>query len=101
MRIVMGQQLNLGEVAISDIEFDSRCRDELPQLLMGIQSLHCDTTIRVKIFKILEELVPENVNSKLGRKGITLWEIFVLGLTRLCCNINYDRLHDLWQDMSD
>jgi hypothetical protein len=28
-----------------------------------------------------------------GRKGMSLWEIFVLGQVRLCMNISYDELH--------
>ena len=36
MRKVIDIQMKVGEVAISDIEFDFRSRDEIPKLLMGL-----------------------------------------------------------------
>ena len=32
---------------------------------------------------------------KTGRNGMSLWEILVLGVTKLCLNADFDRLHDL------
>ena len=91
----MDQQLKFGETLISDIVFDARSRDELPQLLKGLQSLYCSEKIRPRLFDTLQELVPQNISSKIGRNGMNLWRIFVLGSLRLCCNIDHDRLHDL------
>jgi hypothetical protein len=34
--------MKFGEVAIADIEFDIRSRDEIPKLLIGLQSIHDD-----------------------------------------------------------
>jgi IS5 family transposase len=95
MRIAIDQQMKFGETSISDIKFDARCRDELPQLLMGLQSLYCNKKLRLKIFDTLQELIPEGISVTTGRKGMNLWIIFVLGCVRLCCNTNYDKLHDL------
>jgi len=95
MRVVMNQQMEFGETLIQDIKFDSRCRDELPQLLKGLQSLHCDKEVRLQLFDVLEKLIPENTNSKAGRKGMDLWNICVLGCIRLCCNMDFDKLHDI------
>ena len=36
MRKVIQEQMRFGEVAISDIAFDVRSRDEIPKLLMGL-----------------------------------------------------------------
>ena len=91
----MDQQLKFGETLISDIKFDARSRDELPQLLKGLQSLYCNENVRSRLFDTLQELIPGNISSKIGRNGMDLWRIFVLGSVRLCGNMDYDRLHNI------
>jgi IS5 family transposase len=95
MRTAIDQQMKFGETSIYDIKFDAHCRDELPQLLMGLQSLYCNEKVRLRIFDILKELIPENISLATGRKGMNLWRIFVLGCVRLCCNMDFDKLHDM------
>ena len=64
MRIVKNEQMKLGEVDISKIEFDLRSRDEIPQLLMGLQYIWCNHEIKEKVFEELEKVVPEKINKK-------------------------------------
>ena len=45
-----------------------------------------------KIFEILENKLLKG-KKKTGRKGLTLWQIFVLAQFRLGLNLDYDRLH--------
>lgn len=87
--------MKIGEVDISQIQFDLRCRDEIPKLLMGLQYLYCDPTLREKMFSILENMIPQDIDPNLGRKGMGLWKILVLGTLRLNCNWDYDKLHDI------
>ena len=72
MRKVIDMQMRFGEVDIAKIEFDLRSRDEIPKLLMGLQSLYCNTKIREQIFKLLMELIPDTVDPNNGRKGMDL-----------------------------
>lgn len=95
MRIIKDTQLQFGEVDISRIEFDLRSRDELPKLLMGLQHIYCTSELRSQVFEILEEMIPQGVDTKTGRPGMELWKIFVLGTVRLNCQWDYDKLHDL------
>ena len=95
MRSIKDTQLQFGEVDISHITFDLRARDELPKLLMGLQHIYCRPELRSKVFKILEEMLPEGVNTKTGRPGMEVWKIFVLGSVRLNCNWDYDKLLDM------
>jgi len=95
MRKVIELQMEFGEVAIEDIKFDLRSRDEITKLLIGIQSIYRDKETREETFKVLMELVPENVNPNNGRKGMHFWKIFVLGMLRLNSFIDYDKLHEL------
>ena len=95
MRKVIDLQMKIGEIAIKDIEFDLKSRDEITKLLIGIQSIYCDKETRTKAFEVLVELIPENVDQNNGRKGMDFWRIFVLGMLRLNCDIDFDKLHEL------
>ncbi len=79
MRKIIKPQMKFGEVDISKIKFDLRSRDEIPKLLMGLQYIYCTPEIRNEVFKILEEIVPEETDSDNGRPGMLLWQILVLG----------------------
>jgi hypothetical protein len=92
MRKIINDQLMLGEVDISKIEFDKRSRDEIPQLLKGLQHIYCSPELRPKVFKILEDGI---AHSNKGRMGMDLWKILVLGTVRLNCNWNYDKLKEI------
>ena len=80
------------------IEFDLgnlQSRDEIPKLLMGIQTIHENKISQKAIFQILEELVPKGINPSNGRKGMDLWKIIVLGMLGLNWNIDFYKLHEL------
>ena len=95
MRKVIELQIKLDEIGIKDIEFDLKSRDEITKLLIGIQSIYCDKETRDKAFKVLVELIPENIDQNNGRRGMDFWKIFVLGMLKLNCNIDLDKLHEL------
>ncbi len=95
MRSATELQMQLGEIDIANIRLDPRSRDDIPQLLRGLQYLYTDKTLREKIFGILAQLTPEVVNAELGRPGMALWKIFVMGTLRLNLNCDYDRLQEL------
>lgn len=92
MRKVFEEQMMLGEVDISKVQFDPRSRDEMPQLLKGLQFIYTTPELRKQVFNLLEAHIG---CSNKGRRGMDLWKILVLGAVRLSSNINYDRLHDL------
>jgi IS5 family transposase len=95
MRKAFEKQLKIGQVDISNIQIDINCRDEIPQLLLGLQEIYKDKEIREQVFEILENIVPENVDANNGRPGMDLWKILVLGTLRLNCNWDYDKLHNI------
>ncbi len=95
MRKIIELQLELGQIPISEIKINLKSRDEIPKILIGLQALFCNSESRIKIFKLLEKLIPPNVNSKNGRKGMHLWRILVLGVIRLGCDWDYDKLLDI------
>ena len=69
MRKVINSQTLLGQVDISEITFDPRSRDEIPKLLRGLQYIYCTPEIRVEVFEVLKEMVPQGVNMNTGRPG--------------------------------
>lgn len=95
MRKVIDAQLVFGMIDISQIRFDSKSRDDIPQILKGLQFIYTQQHVREKIFKILEEKISPNANKTNGRPGMDLWKILVMGCLRLNLNCDYDRLHEL------
>jgi IS5 family transposase len=95
MRKTIDPQTKLGQVNISQIEFDLRSRDEIPKLLMGLQYIYCTPEIRKQVFRILEEMVPTGTDANTGRPGMLLWKILVLGTLRLNCNWDYDKVKEM------
>jgi len=99
MRQVIDPQLQFGEQDIGAIALDPKSRDDIPQLLRGLQ--HIDTTpdLRARVFAILEEVIPVGRHGKAdaytGRPGMEQWKILVLGVVRLGLNADYDRVHEL------
>ena len=94
MRQVQNNQIKFGEILIPDVKICLTSRDEIPKILIGLQQMYNNSVVRKKIFKILENSIPEkNVNT--GRPGMYLWNILVLGVIRLCCNWDYDKLVEI------
>jgi IS5 family transposase len=95
MRIVLNPQMQFGTVDISQITFDPKSRDDMPQVLRGLQYIYSNLDLREEVFKLLEENILPGKNKKNGRPGMELWKIFVLAVVRVNLNIDYDRLHEL------
>ena len=95
MRKAIDNQLQFGEVAIPSIQFDMKSRDDIVQILLGLQYLYADPNCREELFGLLEQLIPSPISRDHGRPGMHLWQILVLGTLRLTLNCDYDRIHDL------
>ncbi len=103
MRNVIDPQLKLGELDISAIELDPKSRDDIPQILRGLQHIYTTRDVRKRVFKLLEQVLPlSNGNEEQskadpnnGRPGMAQWTILVLGVLRLGLNTDYDRIQEL------
>ncbi len=60
-----------------------------------LQHLYCDRDLRSRLFALLEEHLAPNVRHDLGRPGMNLWPILVMGVVMQGLNCDFDRLHDL------
>lgn len=95
MRVVQNTQMHIGEVDVSRIVIDPKSRDDIPQILRGLQHLYQDPSLRAKLFQLLESEIAPKIDKRIGRPGMTLWSIFVCGVIRLDLNTDYDRLQEL------
>lgn len=95
MRRTKDLQMKIWELHISEIKIDENSRDDIPQLLRGLQYIYATPKIRKEIFAILETMIPDGISSKTGRPGMDLWKIFVLGTLRLSLNWDYDSLLEM------
>lgn len=87
-------QLQFGQIDIGQITFDPRSRDDIPQLLRGLQYIYTTPAVREEVFRILLETMAQQVNVRNGRPGLDLWKVLVMGTLRLYLNWDYDRLLD-------
>jgi hypothetical protein len=94
MRTVQPLQPQLSDYSIADIQFDLKSRDDIPQILRGLQYIYVNIELRNAVFKLLDAHIQPDADSKNGRPGMDLWKIFVLGVLRLDLNWDYDRLHE-------
>jgi len=95
MRKVIENQLKIGQSDIPNIQIDLCCRDEIPQLLLGLQYIYSHRPVREKVFKILKKITPKEVAADKGRPGMDLWKILVLATIKLNCNWDYDKVHNI------
>lgn len=94
MRKRFEQQLTLGIVPIGEVTINLKSRHQLPPVLFALRYAFNDAEMNEAIFSVLEEKVMKG-KAKTGRKGMSLWEILVLGVAKLNLAIDFDFLHDL------
>ncbi len=81
VRRVIEPQMKLGELAIADIKLDTKSRDDIPQIIRGLQHIYTTPELRGAVFSILAEVLPEHqidekavkADTNNGRTGITQW----------------------------
>lgn len=91
MRKRFEQQHELGLKPISETRILTKSRDDFPALVASLVMIFTNVNYNEQLFSILENKITKNKKAT-GRKGMDLWQIFVLAQTRLALNIDYDRL---------
>lgn len=95
MRNVQSIELQAGKIGIAKIKFDPKSRDDIPQVLKGLQYIYIKNDIRKEVFNLLEQYIAPTISKHTGRPGMELWKILVMGVLRLDLNCDYDRLQVL------
>ena len=86
-------QLALGAVPIERLDFP-KTREVTSAIMKSLQWIFITPEINQQIFALLETAITPKQKS-LGRKGMDLWSILVLGVFRLGRKFSYDDLHDM------
>lgn len=101
MRNVINPQMLLDGADIGAIDLSSKSRDDIPQILRGLQHIYTEPALRERVFAILQEVIPNRAKGEgkadagTGRPGMEQWRILVLGVLRLGLNADFDRIHEL------
>jgi len=90
MRKTIEKQPQIGQVDIPSIQIDITFRDEIPQMLLGLQTIYCGLQLRGQIFNALKDIIPRNVDTGNGRPVMSLWKILVLGTLRVIVSLGYN-----------
>ncbi|MBU0560702.1 MAG: ISNCY family transposase [Bacteroidetes bacterium] len=85
-------QYEFGATPIEEIIIPLKSRDELPPVLIALQHIFVNPVLNEKVFNIIEKRIEIK---KIGKPGMSLWEILVLGVVRLTLDSNYDRLEHI------
>ena len=64
-------------------------------MLLGLQHLYSDEETRSRLFALLEEHMLPGVDRTVGRPGMELWRILVMGVVMQGSGCDFDRLHEL------
>ena len=95
MREVQKQQMDLGAVGIADIDLDLKSRDDIPAILLGLQHLYSNQETRTALFALLEEHIGPGTDRGVGRPGMALWRILVMGVLKQGLGCDFDRVQEL------
>jgi transposase, IS5 family len=94
MRLACPQE-RLHCLPISEVKLNLSCRDEIIPILRALQHVYGDVSLRQELLRLVGQDVNKGTSRKLGRRGMSYWEITVLAAARLGCNLDYDKLQDL------
>ena len=95
MREVHRSQFQLGQVPVEKVWINPKSRDDIPAVLKGLQHIWCDEALRARLFVLLDEHILPEADRTVGRPGMDLWQILVLGVLKQGLGCDFDRLHDL------
>jgi hypothetical protein len=92
MRSRFEAQMTLGCTPIGQVDIPAKTRAHIAALMQALQYIYTHPEWNQRIFALLPEKVSAG-KKPAGRRGMSLWEIFVLGRVRLCLNTSCDELH--------
>lgn len=91
MRKRFEQQYSLGRVAIEDTEIRINSRAAAYRIASALLEIYKTPEYNEQIFAILESYITKG-KKQTGRRGMDLWQIFVLSQYRLGLSLSYDDL---------
>jgi len=83
---------------IEQIALNFESRDEIVPVLAGLQHLYSQIELRDQVTQLVATDVNAETRDDIGREGFSYWQILVLGVVRLGCDLDYDKLQDLCEN---
>ena len=83
--------MRIGALPISEIKIPLKSRDELPPVLLALQTIFVDQSYHKRLFSIIEPVIVKG-KKQTRQEGMTIWKVILLSLIRMTLNTNYDRL---------
>jgi IS5 family transposase len=98
MRNAYASHLRLDCVPISELKLNLNCRDEIIPILEALKHVFCQAELRDRLIELVAGDVSEYTRDDVGREGFDYWQVIVLAVVRLGCNLDYDKLQDLCEN---
>ena len=70
MRTAQSLKPELSDYSTADIKFELKSRDDIPQILRGLQYIYVNTELSNAVFKLLETHIQSKADRKSGRLGM-------------------------------
>ena len=98
MRKAFDSQLRLDCRSIEQLQLNLNCRDEIVPILEALKHVFGQAGLRDQLTGLAAADINETTRDDIGREGFDYWQIVVLAVVRLGCNLDYDKLQDLCEN---
>ena len=95
MRKAFEKQTRFGCPGVKDIEVNLNRRDEIISILSALKYIYSEASLRDRILTLVAADVYRDSRDDCGQETLSYWQVLVLAVVRLGCNIDDDRLQDL------
>ena len=89
MRKAYSSQLRLDCQPIEQLKLNLNCRDEIVPILEALKHVFMQFDLRDQLVQLIAKDVNQSTRDDVGREGIDYWQVLVLAVVRLGCNIDY------------
>ena len=87
MREVQKRQLQFGQIPVDKVWLDPKSRDDIPAVLKGLQHLYKEK--QEELFMLLEKHILPGTHRGVGRPGMEMWRILVLGSSQAGAGLRF------------
>ena len=112
----VGKKSGSEAIDIGAIDLDTKSRDDIPAILIGLQTIWVNETTRAELFQLLDARIPPERRGDKTHPETDLWRILVMGVLKCGLDCDFYRLqelvnnhmtiqaflgHDVWLDTHD
>lgn len=98
MRKAYETQGRLDCQTIDELRLNLNCRDEIVPILEALKHVFGQKDLRDQLCRLIADDINRTTRDDTGREGFGYWQILVLAIVRLGCDLNYDKLQDLCEN---